>query len=639
MIPFLRTLSFKIALLLIGFIAIPTAQKLSAQVRFSAICPEKKIGNEDLLQIQFKIENANYVESIIPPAFKNFKVVAGPNQQSGMTSINGKIDQYISISFFLKPLSTGKFTISPAVAIADGKKFSTKPIHIEVIDGSTSSSGNLPQASLSPFQNFNFDLPPRPTHQFEDYILKEGESAEKKTRKNLFVKLDISKNDCYVGEAITASYKLYTRLRSESTITNAPSFNGFSVSDLDVNDHVSIEKYKGRPYNVYVLRKVQLYPMHEGEITLAPLITENKVTFLRSDYVGRQGRDMFFELFENFADATTPQNEVVDKTVTLKSEPVVIEVKPLPAKNVPANFKGTVGNYTISASLKKDKITTDDEGVLQLTISGEGNIQMVNAPEIMWPEGIDGFDAKVKGSINKNVVPMAGSKTFSYPFIVDKPGNYTLDSISFSYFDPATSGYKTVKTNALNIQVEKGKGTPVSSLVKDQKNNNEQQSFLKKYSSALIIAVIVLVLSLLVIKIFKNKNKKLNQIIAPKKAEKENKRQEKEEEFVIPENALLPAHSKLKEGDSEGFYRVLDASLKKYLAGKFKIPIEQMSRKRLNEELDRCNVGLSTSLMLTKLQEEIELNLYARPTSENHLKNVFEKAGEVISLLDKQVCK
>src|SRR5437870_2719555 len=80
-----------------------------AQARFIAVCPQKKIGKNDYLQVQFKVENASNVESIIPPAFKNFSIVSGPNQESGMSDINGKVDQYVSLSYILKPKSTGNF--------------------------------------------------------------------------------------------------------------------------------------------------------------------------------------------------------------------------------------------------------------------------------------------------------------------------------------------------------------------------------------------------------------------------------------------------------------------------------------------------------------------------------------------------
>jgi len=58
----------------------------------------------------------------------------------------------------------------------------------------------------------------------------------------------------------------------------------------------------------------------------------------------------------------------------------------------------------------------------------------------------------------------------------------------------------------------------------------------------------------------------------------------------------------------------------------------------VNEELDKCNVGIGTSFLLSSLMEDLELNLYAPPSNVNHLKEVYEKASQVVSLLDKQVC-
>ena len=112
----------------------------------------------------------------------------------------------------------------------------------------------------------------------------------------------------------------------------------------------------------------------------------------------------------------------------------------------------------------------------------------------------------------------------------------------------------------------------------------------------------------------------------------------KEPEFVIPESPLIEAHVKLMEEKQNEFYSVLDCSLKNYLAATFKVPIEELTKKRINEELDKCNVGLGTSLMLNSLLDEVELNVYAPPSNSNHLKNVYEKASEVVALLDKQVC-
>ncbi len=151
------------------------------------------------------------------------------------------------------------------------------------------SQPNNSQQNLSPFPNLNFDFPPTPvTHQFDDYILKPGENVAEKTAKNLFIKLDLSKKSCYVGEPIVATYQLFTRLPSETTITDAPSFNGFSVNDLDISSNSTLEKYKGRKYNVYTIRKVELYPLQAGNITLGSMAASNKVTFVKSQYANQQ---------------------------------------------------------------------------------------------------------------------------------------------------------------------------------------------------------------------------------------------------------------------------------------------------------------------------------------------------------------
>ena len=229
-------------------------------------------------------------------------------------------------------------------------------------------------------------------------------------QKNLFIKLDVNKTSCYVGEPIIASYKLYTRLRSETNITSAPSFNGFSVSELELNNNNSAttEKYNGREYNVYTMRKVQLYPLQPGTITLDPVVADNKVTFLKSEYAGTQRGDMFYDMLQNFADATSPQDAVIEQHVTLRSKAVEVTVKPLPVENKPEDFKGAVGSFTIQASFQKNKITTDDAGNLKIVLGGTGNIQLINAPKINWPENIDGYDAKITDDINKSSVPMKG---------------------------------------------------------------------------------------------------------------------------------------------------------------------------------------------------------------------------------------
>ncbi len=653
MITYLQTHSIKLFFFLIFFSVISYPDFSFGQAKFSVVCPDKKIGKNDYLQIQFMVENASNVETIIPPSFNNFYIVSGPNQQSGMSDINGNVSRYVSISYFLKPQSVGNFIIGSATAKADGKEFHSNPLNIEVTNASNpnSSQRNNGGNSLSPFAGLSFDLPTEPTaHRFDDYILKKGDNITEKVQKNLFIKLDISKTSCFVGEPIVASYKLYTRLRSESTITGAPSFNGFSVSELEVNDNNSatVEKYNGREYNVYTLRKVQLYPLQSGTVTLDPVVADNKITFIKAEYAGAQKGEMFYDMLQNFADATSPEDAVVEQHVILKSNPVEINVKPLPEENKPADFKGSVGNFTVSSSIQKNNITTDDAGNLKIVIGGYGNIQLINAPKINWPEGLDGYDAKVTDGIDKFSIPMKGSKTFTYPFTVSKSGTYTIPSLSFSFFDPVLQTYRTLHTEPLVITVTKGNGNSYDSFFKNiTAQNSGEVNIFKKYT-LYFFAGILLIAGIIFWRFRKKTANKTNLTVTrprnnvPKKdlelKDPANEIEEAEPEFLIPGNPLQEAHEKLIEENNVAFYSVLHTSLRKYLAAKLKVPAEELTKKRLNEELDKCNVGLGTSLMLSSLIDEVELNLYAPPSNSNHLKAVYEKASEVVALLDKQVC-
>ena len=617
-----------------------------AQAKFTIICPQKTVSKNDYLQIQFKVENASNVESITPPQFKDFSIVSGPNQESGMTSINGKVDQYVSIGFVLKPNSAGKFTIGPANAKADGKIYQTSPISIEVTKSSSSSSSssslagsNNPANSFPAFPNLNFDISPVPaTKQFDDYILKKGEIAAEKIKKNLFIKLDVNKTSCNVGEPIIASFKLYTRLRSESTITDAPSFNGFSVSDLDLNNNNSAgtEKYDGRNYNVYILRKVQLYPLQPGTFTLDPLKSDNTVSFIKAEYASSMQSDLF-GMMQNFGDLTTPGDAIVEQHVTLQSKPVEITVKPLPIENRPADFKGTVGNFTIQSSLQKNNITTDDAGNLNIVINGSGNIQLLNAPKINWPDGIDGYEAKITDGIDKSSVPMRGSKTFTYPFTVSKAGTYTIPSVSFSFFDPAAGSYKTLFTQPQQMIVIKGKGVPNTPKTNEVVKKTDYTDILNTYSLYLIGGIVLL--AGVVAWFFQRKKPKKDEPIVKIKTEELPglNNENPTNDFQVPENPLQEARDQLIDGKNSTFYSSLENSFKRYLAAKLKIPLNELTKRKIIEELDKSSISLGTSIRISALLDEIEMNIYTPPSLARPPKEIYEKAEELIAALDIQV--
>ena len=612
-----------------------------AQVKFSASSNDKTISKNDYLQVQFTVENAANVESIMPPSFKNFTVVSGPNQQSSMSNVNGSIKQSLSLGFVLQPLSTGNFTIGAATLKADGKEYHSNPLSVQVTN--SASSNRTGSNSLNPFGNITLDFPTEPaTHQFDDYILQTGENVAQKIRKNLFIKIDVSKKSCYVGEPFIATYKLYTRLKSESNVIKAPSFNGFSVSELEVPDNFTMrtEKYNGREYNVYILRRVQLYPLQSGVLSLEPVEVKNRVTFLKAEYAGKRNGDIFYDRLRDFADENTPGNATEQQVITVSCDTLKVTVKPLPEANKPESFKGATGNFKIAASLEKNNITTDDAGAVKVIISGAGNIQLINAPNVSWPQGVEGFESKASENLDKFSVPIKGDKVFIYPFTVTNAGEYTIPAINFSYFDINSQSYKTISTQSISVHVTKGKGNSQKAVTSPVQNNTGQNKnwYDSIFAYPIYIIGAVMLLGLLMVLFIKNKKEKKEVITEDIHTHAPENNIEEPGEFIIPQNPLIEAENKLAEGDSRQFYKVLDVSLHKYLSERLKVPAEELNKKKINERMDKFSVGVGTTLLVNSLLEDIELNLYAPVSSESQMQEAYEKASEVVSLLDKQLC-
>jgi BatD DUF11 like domain len=614
-----------------------TSHVAMAQVKFSATVSASQIAKNEFVQLRLTVENGKEVQQITPPDFKNFTVVSGPNQESGMTMINGDVKQYISLNYILKPKGPGNFTIAAATAKADGKVLKSNTVSVQISNTLAANGGggnnvNSPFAGINPFEDV---APQRP---FNDNVLRKGENAAEKVNKNIFIKLDLDKTTCYVGEPVVATYKLYTRLKSESNLIKNPSFNGFSVIDLQMPDNVSYkrEKVNGREYNVYVIRKAQLYPLQAGNLELEPAEIENNVTFIKEEYANRQ-QALMDDVFREFAEATIPAEGLESHKVTLQSKPASVTVKALPEAGAPAIFKGAVGNFTIAAMLEKNNFSSDDAGKLMVVVNGEGNLQLVNAPDIQWPNGFEAFEPSTTDDFIKTTVPVSGRKIITYSFTIEQPGNYTLPAIQFSYFDAKQGRYKTDSTKPIAFTVTKGTGKKAARAVTAIKK--EPESLLNKFIGNrrwVISTVAVLILCSLIF--WLKRDKKKEKIIAANKLKAaERSREEKEIINAIAmeeKNWLAKAEELLHGENSTAFYNELNFSLKSYLSKKLNLSVETINKKSIAEQLDKKSVSVNTSIQLQQVVNDIELQLYAPFAEKEKMQELFDGAAAIIEMLD-----
>lgn len=608
-----------------------------SQVNFTTIASSKEIGRSDYVQIEFVIENAQQIDHLEHPSFQDFHIIQGPIQSSGMSIVNGNMSQYKALSFVLQPLKTGKFTISGATANIDGKQMRSNSVTI-VVKANGSSSG---QNNASP----PMTMPAWPGEQAQvdrEYFLKPGENASEKIKKNLFVRVDVSKTICYVGEPIVATYKLYSRVQSESRVTKHPSLNGFSVYDMidPNNDASSVERVNGKPFTVHIIRKAQLIPLQSGTIDLDPVEIDNTVHFLKN--ANNKGnstapiRDIFDDLFDESVQAVP-----VDEHVTLESKPVAIEVKPLPEEKKPADFNGAVGHFSIIANIETKNITAQDAATLKLTIKGDGNLPVVNAPTVQWPNGIENYDASTntREDIDKTVAPLRGSKTFEYSFTPTKPGGYSIPAIQFSFFDPVSASYKSIGTDPMNISVAAAthKHATSPSAVSKTTAPEKENSFTDFFEEHLESFFAVLILSGLAIyfmmqnRKLKKKHEEAERVAAAKKAM---------ELAAMPPppkiDPLAQAKQLLESGDYRGFYTEVNRAIWKAVSEEVNIPASELNKYNISMQLQARGWEADTTTLLRNILNECEMKLYTPDYNTENMQTMLQQAHELIGRLKEQ---
>ena len=603
------------------------------QTKFSAELSPTQINKDEYTTLRLVIENAVEIRNLVPPSLKDFIVVSGPNQESGMNNVNGVVKQYISFSYILQPRHTGKIILEKALAIINGKEY-TSP-SIKLIVNNSSGKGNRQGVTTSPLAILDAFSAPAPKEEFNDFILRKGEKVPDKVNRSMHLKLQTDKTTCFVGEPVIASYKLYTRLKSESNLIKNPSFNGFSVIDLmrpDVTDY-NKEKVNGREYNVYTVRKAQLYPLQDGLIELETATLQNSIQFLKEDAKDLQGNvHGFLNGFSLSEDA------FVTETVSLSSKPVSITVKPLPQKGKPSSFNGAVGKFEITASLEKNNFAADETGKLTLEISGAGNLQLVTAPDIKWPQQLEPFDVKVTEDLLLVDVPVSGRKIFEFPFTVQAPGNYKIPSIEFSFFNPATATYITAITKPIAFTVAKGTTTKTFYAAASATSKNEGAVSKNSMQNKIIPIVVIALLMATGLFFWVIQNSKKNKNIILKNTLIPTDKNNEAVDYAVfvadePQNPLRLSEDCLHTKECNEFYSILNQELKLYFSHSFSIPVQEINVKRILTAMDNAGIENDIALQTQQLIKDIEWQLFTPFERNESMNEMYNRTQSLVQII------
>ena len=418
--------------------------QMSAQNVIRVEAPDVVAVNEQF-NVTFIIEGEKSPSDFQWSSGDDFQLVWGPQKgsSSSIQIINGKrsSSHQTTFTYILIPKATGTFQLPAATALLSGDRISSTQASIQVVsDGASSSRSSGKNGGKS-------------SRGGQTSSTGSGEISSN----DLFMRLSLSRTEVVIGEPITATLKIYQRANVVG-FENAkfPTFNGFWSQETYVPNNIEFkrESLDDKIYNTAVLRTYVLIPQQPGTITIDPAELVCLVNIRTAPSTSNSLFDSFFQ----------DEYRTIRKRVTTPA--VKVKVNPLPAGQ-PASFGGGVGNFGISARLTTDNLKTHDAASLIITVSGRGNVALLEEPKVNFPPDFEVYDTKTTENTDKSNGGTSGSKSFEYPFIPRSHGDFTIEPVEYSYYDVNAGKYVTLRTEPLHVKVAKGKGgdsTPVTTV-------------------------------------------------------------------------------------------------------------------------------------------------------------------------------
>jgi len=402
-----------------------------------------------------------------------------------------------------------------------------------------------------------------------------------------------------------------------------PSLTGFSVMEMvdAYNGRPEIEKLNGRSYYMNLVRKVQLFPLQEGTYTLDPAEVESLVHFVKTAEPANKKRTPSM----NNLNATPMFPMAVDHRTILRTAPVTITVKPLPAANQPADFAGAVGQFTLAVKAPTTPIHAGDLVKIQVTVSGSGNLSLLTPPVIKWPKGVDTAEPSVKENINKYIFPLSGSKTFEYSFAAPDTGDYGIPVVHLPYYDPKEKKYKTATSDSITMHVLPGvkKANPAAGELVSQGSGIEP----KYYWFGAIVLAIIAAIGYQVVSLSKSEKKEKVKEVVPEPVKEVPTPQQ------VVTDLLKNAKQALQLNQQQVFYREVQQALWQTVRDTWQVLPSKLNKYHTTHLLAEKGVPAGTIHNFSAVLDECEWALYTPDQSIKSMEALMSKAEGLLKEL------
>ena len=575
----------------------------------------KVVAEDERFNVTFVIDGNVKVSEFSWEPGSDFQLLWGPQRghSSSIQIINGKTTKSVqtTFSYVLRPLKAGRFSLPSARANVDGKELVSSSESIEVVSQQAQSRQQNPSSS-------------------SQSQTQQPKATQQRTGEDIILTLNLSRTNVVVGEPITATIMLYTRADIAGfESAQFPDFNGFWSQEQDSPTNIEFSRatYNGQIYNAALLKKYMLIPQQTGALTISPA----EIVCLVNVRTAPSGNSIFDGFFDS---VTTVRQKVVSKAVK-------VNVSALP-KGAPESFGGGVGEFTISAKMSKDSLKTHEAASLIVTVSGKGNISLIQAPDVKLPPDMEAYDTKTSDRVDKS--GYSGSKRYEYPFIPRSWGDFVIPPVKYSYYDVKAGKYVTLQTDSIAFNVARGADVPgagtvisapsqkdVKSLGTDIRYINVKNSQLSAkgvffVGSALfwVLTALIVLLAVLCWAAFRK--------IAARRADVAGAKNRKATKMAM--KRLRLAGTFLRQNLYTAFYEELHKALLGFMSDKLNVPVAELSKERIAEILSEGGVPASLIDSFVGLVDACEFARYSPSAGNEAMTAHYEAALDVISSVD-----
>ena len=556
------------------------------------------------------------------PEVDGMRILMGPSSSvmTQSSNINGRktTSQTTTFTYTIAIDKEGDVTIPGASVMVAGKKYTSNPVTVKVLPESQAASAAQQQGGSA-----------------RSASAVQSNSGTNITNENLFIKASVSKTKVYDQEALLLTYKVYTDVNLVNLDNPVPDLKGFNIQEVELSQQrqFELEHYNGHNYNTLVWRQFVLFPQETGKLEI-PLMEYEAVVAVQS----RRAMDPFEMMFNG-------GYSYVEVKKKIKSNKVIVDVEKLPAGK-PAGFSGAVGHFTVNSTISTDKLKSNEEFTLKVTVKGNGNMKLMGDPVVEFPSEFDVYDPIITNKYKLTNKGFAGEKIYEYVVTPRTAGEYTLPGAEFIYFDTATGTYKRAVGDSFTIDVEKG-ATPAAQagnvyVVKEEgkllandiryiklgDDNNNDGRF---YASTLywMLYLVSLTLFAAVALVYRKRIKESRNVtlVRTKKANS------------VAVRRLKSVKTLLRDNRVNEFYDETLKAVWGYMSDKLNIPLSQLSKENISSELARRGCDDSLVSELLGLLNECEFARYAPGDPSVTMDKVYKMALDVIGRMENSIKK